>query len=93
MRGEIADQDVRQRLVIVGILVLAVRALTPGFTVRAGSAVLIAGVTALAFAAHGHAFPVPACSSSALTKPRSMRTVPSWLRMTKAPQRAMSAGS
>src|SRR6266851_6398213 len=52
MRSEIADQDVRQRLVIVGVLVLPVQAFTHGVTARAGSAVLIDGVTALAFAAY-----------------------------------------
>jgi hypothetical protein len=52
MRGEIADQDVRQRLVIVGVLVLPVQAFFPGFTAPDGSAVLIDGVIALAFAAH-----------------------------------------
>src|SRR5258705_6726106 len=52
MRGEIADQDVRQRLVIVAVLVLPVQTVTHGFTVRAGSAALVDGVTALAFAAH-----------------------------------------
>src|SRR6266581_4230173 len=51
VRGEVADQDVRERLVIVGVLVLPVQALTPG-TVRAGSAVLMDGVIALAFTAH-----------------------------------------
>src|SRR6266478_1080770 len=52
VRGEVADQDVRQRLVTVAVLVLPVQTPTPGFTVRAGSAVLMNGVTALAFAAH-----------------------------------------
>src|SRR6266851_10091127 len=51
VRGEVAYQDVRQRLVTIGGLVLPVQTLTPGFTVRAGSAVLMDGVTALAFAA------------------------------------------
>src|SRR6267142_3748174 len=51
-RGEVADQDVRQRLVIVAVLVLPVQTVTHGFTVRAGSAVLMDGVTALAFTAH-----------------------------------------
>src|SRR5882762_10285071 len=51
MRGEIADQDVRQRLVIVAVLVLPVQTVTHGFTVRAGSAALMDGVTALAFTA------------------------------------------
>src|SRR5882757_11085632 len=51
-RGEVADQDVRQRLVIVAVLVLPVQTVTHGFTVRAGSAALMDGVTALAFAAH-----------------------------------------
>src|SRR5713226_1113937 len=50
MRSEIADQDVRQRPVIVAVLVLPVQTVTHGFTVRAGSAVLMDGVTA--FAAH-----------------------------------------
>src|SRR5713226_4835255 len=48
VRGEVADQDVRQRLVIVAVLVLPVQTVTHGFTVRAGSAVLMDGVTALA---------------------------------------------
>src|SRR5260221_236766 len=48
VRGEIADQDVRQRLVTVGVFVLRVRGITPGFTVRAGFVVLIDDVTALA---------------------------------------------
>src|SRR5216684_7895901 len=52
MRGEIADQGIRQRLVIVGVLVLPVQAFIPGFTAPDGSIVLIDGVTALAFAAH-----------------------------------------
>src|SRR5713226_3147723 len=52
VRGEIADQDVRQRLVTVAVLVLPIQALTPGFTARPSSAVLMDGVTALAFAAH-----------------------------------------
>src|SRR6267378_3707514 len=52
MRGEVADQDVRQRLVIVAVVVLPVQTVTHGFTVRAGSAVLMDGVIALAFAAH-----------------------------------------
>src|SRR6266581_5753820 len=52
VRGEVADQDVRQRLVIVGVLVLPVEALTPGCIVRTASAVLMNSVTALAFAAH-----------------------------------------
>src|SRR5258707_9121434 len=52
VRGEVADQDVRQRLVIVAVLVLPVQTVTHGFTVRAGSAVLMDGVTALAFTAH-----------------------------------------
>jgi hypothetical protein len=50
--GEVADQDIRQRLVIVGVLLLPVQTLTPSFTVRAGSAVVMDGVTALAFAAY-----------------------------------------
>src|SRR5882762_577069 len=54
--GEIADQDVRQRLVIIAVLVLPVQTVTHGFTVRAGSAVLTDGVTALAFTAHGLRF-------------------------------------
>src|SRR6266849_2740618 len=56
VRGEVADQDVRQRLVIVAVLVLPVQTVTPGFTVRAGSAVPTDGVTALAFTAHGLRF-------------------------------------
>src|SRR6267378_265900 len=52
VRSEVADQDVRQRLVIVAVLVLPVQAFTHGCIVRDASAVLIAGVTALAFAAH-----------------------------------------
>src|SRR5712671_704009 len=52
VRSEVADQDVRQRLVIVGVLVLPVEALTPGCIVRTASAVLMNSVTALAFAAH-----------------------------------------
>src|SRR5216684_4805081 len=52
VRGEVADQNVRQRLVIVGVLVLPVQAFIPGFTAPDGSTVLIDGVTALAFAAH-----------------------------------------
>src|SRR5216684_5915372 len=52
VRGEVADQDVRQRLVIVAVLVLPVQAFIPGFTAPDGSTVLIDGVTALAFAAH-----------------------------------------
>src|SRR5258705_5963882 len=56
MRGEIADPDVRQRLVIVGLLVLPIQALTHGCIVRDASAVLIDGVTALTFAAHGMRF-------------------------------------
>src|SRR5712691_9354948 len=55
VRGEVADQDVRQRLVIVAVLVLPVQVLMPGFTVRDGSAVLI-DVTALAFSAPGMRF-------------------------------------
>src|SRR5258705_4864992 len=51
VRGEVADQDVRQRLVIVGVFILPVRAFFPGFTAPDGSAVPIDGVTALAFAA------------------------------------------
>src|SRR6267142_3934050 len=50
--GEIADQDVRQRLVIVGVLILPVHTFIPGFTAPDGSAVPIDGVIALAFAAH-----------------------------------------
>src|SRR5713226_1416100 len=52
VRGEVADQYVRQRLVIVGVLILPVRAFIPGFTAPDGSAFPIDGVTALAFAAH-----------------------------------------
>src|SRR6266852_227230 len=52
MRGEIADQDVRQRLVTVAVLVLPIQTLTPGFTVRTGSADPTDDVTALAFVAH-----------------------------------------
>src|SRR6266536_3359055 len=51
MRGEVADQDVRHRFVTVAVLVLPIQTFTPGVTVRAGSAVLIDGVTALALAA------------------------------------------
>src|SRR5216684_8844487 len=52
VRGEVADQNIRQRLVIVGVLVFPVQAFIPGFTAPDGSTVLIDGVTALAFAAH-----------------------------------------
>src|SRR5216684_8619779 len=52
VRGEVADQDVRQRLVIVAVLILPVHAFIPGFTAPDGSAVPIDGVAALAFAAH-----------------------------------------
>src|SRR5713101_128887 len=56
MRGEIADQDVGQRLVIVGVLVLPVEALAPGFSVPDGSAVVIDGAIPLAFVARVHRF-------------------------------------
>src|SRR5258705_1886376 len=56
VRGEVADQDVRQRPVIVGVLVLPVQAFTHGCIVRDGSTVFIDGVIALAFAAPGMRF-------------------------------------
>src|SRR5712664_2012841 len=52
VRSEIADQDIRQRLVIVGVLILRVQGVAPGFTVRAGSTAVIGGVTPLPFAGH-----------------------------------------
>jgi hypothetical protein len=52
VRGEVADQDVRQRLVIVGVLVLPVQTFTHGVTAPDDSAIPIDGVTALAFAAY-----------------------------------------
>src|SRR5882757_8610886 len=51
VRGEVADQDVRQRLVTVAVLILPVHAFIPGFTAPDCSAVLMGGVTTLAFAA------------------------------------------
>lgn len=51
MRAEVADQDVRQRLVTVAVFVLPVQTLSSSFTVRTCSAVLIDGVAVLAFPA------------------------------------------
>ena len=50
MRCEIADQDIRQRLVIVGIVILRIRGLTTRFAVWAGSFVH-GSATTLPFAA------------------------------------------
>src|SRR5258708_5252125 len=54
--GEVSDQDVRQRLVTVAVLVLPIQTLTPNHIVPDGSAVLVDRVTALAFTAPGMRF-------------------------------------
>ncbi len=75
MRGEITDQDVGQRLVIVGLVVLPVQALTAAIVRAVASS--SSPVSPPSLSPFGFTVSDSGFSSSGRMKPRSMRNVPS----------------
>ena len=92
VRGQVADEDVRQRLAVSVLFLVRASPNRLPVALLAVRPSLIVGVAALdGFAACR--FSGSGCSSSARMKPRSIRASPSWESTTNTPPRAMSSGS